>query len=95
MARATWNGTVIAESDAVVSLEGNLYFPPDSVKREYLRDSPTRSACPWKGEDAVYYHLEVDGKTLRDAAWCYPRVYEAAQAIEGHFAFWRGVVVTP
>lgn len=91
--KAAWNGTIIAESDQTHVIEGNHYFPPDSVKREYFKDSKTTSLCPWKGE-ASYYTLEVDGNENADAAWYYPTPKEAAAEIKGHFAFWRGVEVT-
>jgi uncharacterized protein (DUF427 family) len=90
MRRAVWNGAVIAESDATVVVEGNHYFPPDSVNWEYLRTSDTVTACPWKGR-AGYFTLVVDGRANRDAAWHYPRPTRAAQGIAGHVAFWRGV----
>ena len=71
MARALWNGTVIAESDATVEVEGNQYFPPSSVERAYLRESSTHSVCPWKGT-ASYFDVVVDGEVNTDAAWYYP-----------------------
>ena len=71
MAKATWNGATLAESDRCEVVEGNQYFPPDSVRREHLRDSGTHSTCPWKGV-ASYYDVVVDGETNRDAAWYYP-----------------------
>ncbi|NWF81090.1 MAG: DUF427 domain-containing protein [Chloroflexi bacterium] len=92
MARAIWNGVVIAESDATVMVEGNHYFPPTAVKREYLRDSATHTVCPWKGT-ASYYDVVVAGDVNKDAAWYYPEPKEAAQQIAGHIAFWRGVRV--
>ncbi len=92
MARATWNGAVIAESDHVETVEGNLYFPPDSVRKEYLRPSAMTSTCPWKGE-ASYYTLLVDGEENADAAWTYPDPKAAASQIRDHVAFWRGVTV--
>lgn len=92
MARAIWNGVVIAESDATVIVEGNHYFPPTAVKREYLRDSATHTVCPWKGT-ASYYDVVVAGNVNKDAAWYYPEPKEAAQQIAGHIAFWRGVRV--
>jgi uncharacterized protein (DUF427 family) len=92
MARATWKGKVLAESDRVEIVEGNVYFPPDAVKREHVRDSGTHSTCPWKGE-ASYYDVVVDGETNRDAAWYYPSPKHAAANIENHVAFWRGVTV--
>ncbi len=92
MARAIWNGVVIAESDATVMVEGNHYFPPAAVKREYLRDSATHTVCPWKGT-ASYYDVVVEGNVNKDAAWYYPEPKEAAKQIAGHIAFWRGVRV--
>lgn len=92
MARATWNGEVIAESDAFEIVEGNVYFPPETVKAEYLRPSETHTVCPWKGT-ASYYDLEVDGKVNPDAAWYYPSTSPAAKNVEGYLAFWRGVTV--
>ena len=91
--KAIWNGTVVAESDATRMVEGNHYFPPDSVKREYLKDSGTTSTCPWKGE-ASYYSLEVDGEKNEDAAWYYRAPKDAAAEIKDYVAFWRGVEVT-
>jgi uncharacterized protein (DUF427 family) len=90
--RAIWNGKVIAESNRCQSVEGNAYFPPQSVRREYLRQSSTRTACPWKGV-AHYYTLEVDGKENQDAAWYYPEPKAAAENIRDHVAFWNGVIV--
>lgn len=92
MARATWNGAVIAESDTYEVVEGNVYFPPDAVKREHLRDSATHTVCGWKG-NASYYDVVVDGKTNADAAWYYPEPMDAAATIRGHVAFWKGVEV--
>jgi uncharacterized protein (DUF427 family) len=92
MARATWNGTVLAESDRVQIVEGNVYFPPDAVKRDLVRQSLTHTTCPWKGE-ASYYDVIVNGETNRDAAWYYPVPKHAASNIENHVAFWRGVTV--
>ena len=92
MARATWNGAMIAESDTYEVVEGNVYFPPDAVKREHLRDSATHTVCGWKG-NASYYDLVVDGKTNPDAAWYYPEPMDAAANIRGHVAFWKGVEV--
>ena len=92
MAVATWNGTVIAESDKTVVVVGNHYFPPESVNTQYLRQSTTTSRCPWKGL-ANYYSLIVDGKTNEDAAWYYAKPSNAAAAIKGHIAFWKGVDV--
>lgn len=92
MARATWNGTVLAESDHVETVEGNLYFPPDSLRREHFRPGSMTSTCPWKGE-ASYYTLAVDGEENADAAWYYPDPKPAASQIKDHVAFWRGVTV--
>jgi uncharacterized protein (DUF427 family) len=92
MAVATWNGKVIAESDKTVVVEGNHYFPPESVNRQYLSQSETTSRCPWKGT-ANYFSLVVDGKTNKDAAWVYAEPSEAAAAIKEHIAFWNGVDV--
>ncbi|MBC7793466.1 MAG: DUF427 domain-containing protein [Clostridia bacterium] len=93
MAKATWNGAVIAESDDIEIVENNLYFPADAVKRAYLRPSDTHTVCGWKG-DASYYTLNVDGKSNPDAAWFYPEPKEAAKQIRNRVAFWKGVVVT-
>lgn len=91
--KATWNGAILAESDDTIVVEGNHYFPPDSLNREHFRDSSNRTFCPWKGQ-ASYYDVEVDGKVNRDAAWYYPTPSPAAKRIEGYVAFWRGVRVT-
>ena len=93
MAKATWNDTVIAESDDTVMVEGNHYFPPDAVRSEYLRPSDRTTMCPWKGT-ASYYSLAVDGEVNPDAAWYYPEPKDAAAEIAGRVAFWRGVTVT-
>ena len=90
--KAIWNGKVIAESQDTVVVEGNHYFPFDSVAREYLVKSSTTSACPWKGA-ASYYSLNVDGKTNVDAAWYYPNPKPAASQIKDYLAFWRGVQI--
>ncbi len=92
MARAMWNGVVIAESDATIVVEGNHYFPPESVNREYLRDSATHTVCSWKGV-ASYYDIVVNDAVNRDAAWYYPEPKDAARRIAGYIAFWRGVKV--
>ena len=93
MASAKWNGTVIADSDATVMVEGNHYFPIESVNQELLRPSDTHSVCPWKGT-ASYYSVVVDGETNPDAAWFYPAPKDAAAEIKDHVAFWHGVPVT-
>ncbi len=90
--RATWNGVVLAESADTVVVEGNHYFPPEAVRREYLSDSDTHTVCPWKGR-ASYYHVTVDGRTNPDAAWYYPQTLPAADSVRGRVAFWRGVEV--
>jgi uncharacterized protein (DUF427 family) len=90
--RAIWNGAVIAESDDTVVVEGNHYFPRESVRDEFLRPSDHHTACHWKGT-ASYFGLEVDGATNVDAAWYYPAPKEAAAHIAGRVAFWRGVTV--
>ncbi|TXI00452.1 MAG: DUF427 domain-containing protein [Rhizobium sp.] len=92
MTSATWNGVKIAESDQTVVVEGNHYFPPESVKKDFLRPSSTTSRCPWKGM-ANYYSLEVDGKTNKDAVWYYADPSTAATNIKGYLAFWNGVEV--
>jgi uncharacterized protein (DUF427 family) len=93
MATASWNGTVIAESDDVVTVEGNAYFPREAVRDDVLRPSETTTSCPWKGT-ASYYSLEVDGQTNRDAVWFYAEPEDAAREITGRVAFWRGVEVS-
>lgn len=90
--RATWNGEVVAESDDVVMVEGNAYFPREAVRDDVLQDSATRTTCGWKGE-ASYYSLVVDGEVNRDAAWYYAEPKDAAREIAGRVAFWRGVEV--
>ena len=90
--KATWNGTVIAESDDTVVVEGNHYFPESALKREYVVGSNHRSTCHWKGE-ARYYSLLVNGDLNPDAVWYYPEPFEAAAQIKGRVAFWKGVKV--
>ena len=90
--RAIWNGAVLAESDKTVVVEGNHYFPPDSVKREYLQSSNTHTTCPWKGR-ASYYNVVVGGSVNQDTAWYYPDPKPAAAHIKDYVAFWRGVKV--
>lgn len=91
--KATWNNAVIAESDATVEVEGNQYFPADSIKKEFLQPSETHTVCGWKGT-ASYYNVVVDGDTNKDAAWYYPETKPDAKNIEGYVAFWKGVQVT-
>lgn len=92
MAKATWNGVVLAESNDVQVVEGNVYFPPDSLNRGVLQESASHTVCPWKGT-ASYYNLVVDGQTNRDAAWYYPETKPEAKHFEGYVAFWKGVEV--
>ena len=91
--RATWNGAVIAESDDIVMVEGNAYFPHAAVHQAYLRPSDHHTMCPWKGS-ASYYSLEVDGQQNANAAWYYPTPKDAAKQIAGRVAFWKGVQVS-
>jgi uncharacterized protein (DUF427 family) len=92
MAKATWGGKVIAESNATKEVEGNQYFPADSVKKEFLKPSSHTSECPWKGT-AHYYSLEVNGMRNDNAAWYYPAPKTAAAEIKDYVAFWKGVHV--
>jgi uncharacterized protein (DUF427 family) len=94
MPRASWNGAVLAESDATVVVEGNHYFPAESIRREFFRDSATHTVCSWKGT-ASYYDVVVDGRVNHDAAWYYPSPLPAAQDVGGRVAFWKGVRVEP
>lgn len=90
--KAIWNGQVIAESDDTVIVENNHYFPIDSIKEEFLKESQMKTTCPWKGV-ASYYSLDVDGKLNENAAWFYPDASAAAKPIEGRVAFWKGVQI--
>jgi uncharacterized protein (DUF427 family) len=90
--KATWNGTVLAESDKTIVVEGNHYFPPDAVHSEYFQNSSTHTTCGWKGE-ASYYDVVVNGEVNKDAAWYYPETKAAADEIKGYVAFWKGVKV--
>lgn len=92
MIRAVWNGAVLAEAAETVRLEGNHYFPTDSLRREYFSDSATTTVCPWKGT-AHYYTVTVDGDVNADAAWYYPQPRAQAAQIKDHVAFWKGVQV--
>ena len=92
MTTATWNGVVIAESDDIVTVEGNAYFPRAAVREDVLRPSATHTRCPWKGT-ASYFSLEVDGQTNADAVWYYPEPKDAAKEITARVAFWKGVQV--
>jgi uncharacterized protein (DUF427 family) len=90
--QAVWNGTVLAESDKTEVVEGNHYFPADSIKSEYFKPSGTHTTCPWKGV-ASYYTVDVNGEKNADAAWYYPTASDEAKNIEGYVAFWKGVEV--
>lgn len=90
--KAIWNNQIIAESNDTVQIEGNHYFPADSVKSEFLLSSDTHTICPWKGT-ASYYSLNVDGQENKDAAWYYPQPKDAAQEIKDRVAFWKGVKI--
>jgi uncharacterized protein (DUF427 family) len=92
--KAVWNGAVLAESNDTEVVEGNQYFPPGAIDKQYFKRSDTHSVCPWKGT-ASYYTVEVNGKQNPDAAWYYPQAKDAAKNIEGYVAFWKGVEVTP
>jgi uncharacterized protein (DUF427 family) len=92
MAKATWGGKVIAESNACVVVEGNQYFPAEAVNREFLKPSAHTSECPWKGT-AHYYSVEVGGMRNDNAAWYYPQPKAAAAEIKDRIAFWKGVRV--
>ena len=92
--KAMWNDTVLAESEHTEVVEGNHYFPPETVKREFFEPSATHTVCPWKGT-ASYYTLAVNGARNPDAAWFYPQTKDAAKNIEGYVAFWKGVEVRP
>ena len=91
--RAIWNGTVLAESDDTVVVEGNHYFPAMALRHDLVRPSDTHTVCPWKGV-ASYYSVEVDGKVNQDAVWYYPDPKPKAAMVAGRVAFWKGVVVS-
>jgi uncharacterized protein (DUF427 family) len=93
IATATWNGQVIAESDETEMVEGNHYFPPNTIKSEFFQPSKQSSVCPWKGT-ASYYDVVVDSEVNSGAAWFYPDPKPAASNIKDHIAFWRGVTVS-
>ncbi|OIO91673.1 MAG: hypothetical protein AUK03_10755 [Anaerolineae bacterium CG2_30_64_16] len=90
--KAIWNGAVLAESDQTIVVEGNHYFPPESIRLEHFRPSDAHTTCPWKGV-ASYYDVVVEGKANAGAAWYYPAPKDAAGQIKGYVAFWRGVKV--
>ena len=93
MAKATWEDAVLAESDKTIEIEGNQYFPPDSIHKEYFQPSDYHTTCGWKGE-ASYYDVVVHGSKNANAAWFYPEPMAAAKQIKGYVAFWRGVRVS-
>jgi uncharacterized protein (DUF427 family) len=93
MAKAIWNNQVIAESTETVKVEGNHYFPPQSIHKEFFKDSALHTTCPYKGQ-ASYHTIVVDGKENQDAAWYYPTTKKGFEKIAGYIAFWRGVEVT-
>jgi uncharacterized protein (DUF427 family) len=90
--KATWENTVVAQSNETIVVEGNHYFPPDSINPEYFAPSDTHTTCPWKGV-ASYYHVKVGEKVNSDAAWFYPQPKDAAKSIKNYIAFWRGVKI--
>ena len=92
MAKAIWKGTILAESNQTRVVEGNHYFPPNSIKKEYFQTGENHTICPWKGM-ASYYDIEVDGQVNKNAAWYYPSPKPAAKDISGYVAFWKGVQV--
>ena len=92
MPKATWNGVVLAESNRCERVEGNYYFPPDSIHREHFRPSDAHTVCPWKGQ-ANYYDIVVNGQENTEAAWYYPCAKPEAKHFEGYVAFWKGVAV--
>jgi uncharacterized protein (DUF427 family) len=92
MPRAVWNGAVIADSQQCEIVENKHYFPPDSVRREFLRSSDKHTVCGWKGT-ASHYDIVADGEVNKDAAWYYPEIKPAAKNIEAYVAFWRGITV--
>jgi len=90
--KAIWNGAILAESEQTIVVEGNHYFPPTAIRREYFKDSSAHTTCPWKGV-ASYYDVVVDSQVNAGAAWYYPDPKDAAKEIKGYIAFWRGVKV--
>ncbi|NOZ47845.1 MAG: DUF427 domain-containing protein [Chlorobi bacterium] len=90
--KAIWNNEIIAESNETIVIEGNHYFPPESVQKKYLNNSETHSKCPWKGH-ASYYSIIVNGENNVDAAWYYPQPFDAAKQIKNYVAFWKGVEI--
>ena len=91
--KAIWNGKVLAESDDTIQIEGNHYFPEDTIHREFFKNSDTHTDCHWKGT-ASYFDIEIEGQINADAAWYYTEPSELASGIKNHVAFWRGVEIT-
>jgi uncharacterized protein (DUF427 family) len=92
--KAIWENIILAESNATIVVEGNHYFPPDSINKNYFKDSKTQTTCPWKGL-ASYYNIVVGDKVNQDAAWYYPNPKAAAENINNYVAFWKGIEVVP
>jgi uncharacterized protein (DUF427 family) len=90
--KAIWKGIIIAKSNDVEEIEGNYYFPLDSIRKELFLESKTQSYCPWKGK-ASYMHIMIDGEINQDAAWYYPSPKEGAEALKERIAFWKGVEI--
>ena len=91
--QAKWNGEILAESNETKIIEGNHYFPPDAIRKEFFHHSETHTHCPWKGV-ASYYTIKVNDKENKDAAWYYPKTSDLAKEIKGYIAFWKGVEVS-
>ncbi len=91
--KAIFNNQIIAESNNTIELEGNNYFPPESLNKQYFKESTYESTCPWKGE-ASYYTIDVNGEIRDEAGWYYKNPSEAAKQIKNHVAFWKGVRIT-
>jgi uncharacterized protein (DUF427 family) len=91
--KAIWNDKIIAESENTIEIEGNHYFPTDTIKKDYFTLSKTQTTCPWKGK-ASYYNIIVNNKLNKDAAWYYPEPFDKAKQIKNHVAFWKGVQIT-
>ena len=91
--KAIWNDTIIAESEETIKIEGNQYFPPESIKKEYFHESNNTSRCIWKGK-AKYLSVTIDGKTNQDCAWFYPKPSFLTKKITGYIAFWNDVQIT-
>lgn len=90
--KSIWKDKILAESNETIIIEGNHYFPPDSIRKEYFQNSETHTTCPWKGE-ASYYNIVVNGEVNNDGAWYYPEPKDAAKEIRNYVAFWKGVEV--